>query len=185
LVISEVYYSANTAKEWIEIYNPTENAIELDTWKVGDAEHPSSFEAMFNFPVSSSINSHDTIVVAVNASEVFEADYEFYESDPSIPDMVQDPNWGSMTYPLSLRDAGDQVLILDSRYTVIDTLVWGDATYPGVVAHPGKINVSASLERYPPFYDTDNCLVDFRERFPPTPGNLPLSISPILTANQK
>jgi len=36
LVISEVFYSANPAAEWIEIYNPTDEDIELDAWKLGD-----------------------------------------------------------------------------------------------------------------------------------------------------
>ena len=174
LVTSEVFYSTNPGEEWIEIYNPTSVNIELDNLKIGDAELPTSFEAMFQFPLSSTINAYDTIVIAVNAAAVYQSDFELYESDPSVRNMIPDPNWGSIVYPFSLRDAGDQVLLLDVSYGEIDSFVWGDATHNSITPHPGKINISASLERFPPYYDTNNCLEDFRERYPPTPGDIPL-----------
>ena len=173
LVISEVFYSAKAAVEWVEIYNPTDKDINLSAYKLGDAELPTSYEAMFLFPISSTIKAHDFIVVAVNASMVHSADYEFYETDPEVQNMIPDLSWGTQEYPFDLGIAGDQVLLLDDAYVTVDCVVWGDETYPGIVPHPGKINVSASLERYPPYYDTDNCLDDFRERYPPTPGEIP------------
>ncbi len=173
LVISEVFYNPNPAMEWVELYNPTADEISLSTFKLGDAELPTSYESMFQFPISSTIRAYGTIVVAVNGSMVPQADYEFYESDPTVQNMVPDLSWGSQNYPFSLRDAGDQVLLLDEQHAPIDSLVWGDAILTGIVPHPGKLMTSASLERYPPYDDTDNCLVDFRERYPPTPGEVP------------
>ena len=47
------------------------------------------------------------------------------------------------------------------------------AVYSGVVPHPGVTFPSHSLERYPPFLDTDDCSVDFRDWPFPSPGALP------------
>lgn len=172
IVISEVFYSPDPAAEWIELYNPTNHDIFIDHWKLGDAESKTSYEPMFQFPLSTTIPAQGNLVIAVNAKEVFEADYEFYESNPAIQNMIPDPDWGTQAYPLSLRDAGDHVLFMDPYHNLIDSVVWGDALLSGIIPHPGKINVSASLERYPPFYDTESCLNDFIERYPPTPGKV-------------
>ncbi|MDF1515608.1 MAG: lamin tail domain-containing protein, partial [Anaerolineae bacterium] len=138
LVISEVYYNSDPATEWIEIYNPNAVEVNLDGYKLGDAQLPTSYEPMFSFPPSSTIQSGQYIVIAVNGVEVDKAIYEFYESDPHIANMVPDDNWGSQNYPFSLRDAGDEVLLLNETYQVIDSFIWGDAILPGIQAHPGK-----------------------------------------------
>jgi hypothetical protein len=44
-----------------------------------------------------------------------------------------------------------------------------------VISHPGVLVQGASLERQPPIYDTDDWAVDFRERYPATPGAVPVA----------
>jgi hypothetical protein len=101
------------------------------------------------------------------------SDFEFYESDVDTPNMVPYLPWGSQAYPLALRDAGDQVVLLGPDDAPIDVVVWGDKEYPGVVPHPGVTTFNASLERQPSYYDTDDCAADFVERYPATPGEVP------------
>ena len=79
--------------------------------------------------------------------------------------------WGSGDW--TLRGAGDQVLLMGPNDVPVDVVVYGDAIYPGVVAHPGVSVYTHSLERFPANRDTDNCAVDFRDRYPPTPGKVP------------
>ncbi len=174
LVISEVFYTpgaSNVGQEWVELYNPTPETIDLHPYKIGDAETPDRAEVMFQFPPGAEIPPQGVIVVAVNASEVPEANFEMYHTT-SVTDMIRYTPWGQEWATWGLRNDGDQVLLLGPDDTPVDVLVWGDATYPGVAPHPGVAVSSASLERHPPYYDHDNCAEDFRERYPPTPGEL-------------
>ncbi|MGC9469073.1 MAG: lamin tail domain-containing protein [Anaerolineae bacterium] len=173
VVISEVAYSGSAAYEWIELHNPTGKAIDLSTFKLGDAESPQVYEPMFQFPPGTTIAPGSILVIAVNASEVPAADLEFYESSAAVPNMVPYPAWGSQDYPMALRNEGDQVILLDANDHVVDAVVWGDKHFPGTVPHPGVVVIGASLERYPAAQDTNDCASDFRERYPPTPGVIP------------
>ncbi len=171
LLISEVAYTPKPhAAQWVELYNPTEKVIDLSSYKVGDAETAAAYEPMFQFPAGAFVLPHETVVIAVNATHVPAADFEFYDSDPAVPTMEVYTGWGNPAYPFYLRAAGDHVVLLDGADRVVDAVVWGDKTFPGTHPHPGVLVQGASLERYPAAQDTDDCAVDFRERFPPTPG---------------
>jgi uncharacterized repeat protein (TIGR01451 family) len=172
LVITEVCYTCPPAAEWVEIANPGPDMVDLTEHKVGDAETPTSYESMFLFPEGTRLAPGEVLVIAVNAVNVQESHLEFYESDPDTPNLIPYLAWGNPTYPFALRNEGDQVLLLDPTDQIIDAVAWGDSLFPAALPHPGTTTVGASLERFPPFQDTDDCAVDFQERFPPTPGVL-------------
>ncbi len=174
VVISEVYYKGSANGEWVEIYNPTPDPVDLTHYKIGDAEHPGAFEGMYRFPPGTVIPSQGVLVVAYNGTEIPQADFEIREDpfNPSpIPNMIFYEGWGHPNYGWGLRDGGDQVLLLGPNDVPVDVVVWGDAAYPGVVPHPGVEIYNDSLQRYPPIYDTDNCAVDFRS-WTPSPGEV-------------
>ncbi|MFP4344741.1 MAG: lamin tail domain-containing protein [Anaerolineales bacterium] len=171
VVISEVYYKYYRDGEWVEIYNPTGRAIDLSNYKLGDAERPDSFEGMVKFPAGTTIPGQGVLVIAYNGNSVPDADFEFYDFNPAIPEMEPYPGWGDPRYDWGLRDGGDQVLLLGPDNVPVDVVVWGDAAYPGVVPHPGTDNNTHSLQRYPPNYDTNDCAFDFRS-FPTTLGEV-------------
>jgi len=173
VVVSEVVYNVSNEAEWIELYNPTAVTVNLGGYCLGDAEARTSYEPMFAFPAATAIGPGETLVIAVNAVEVPEAALEFYETTPAVPNMEIYPNWGTPAYPLGLRNAGDQVLLLGPGERIVDVIVWGDALYPNVLPHPGVLTIGASLERFPAGQDTDDCAADLRERYPPTPGLVP------------
>jgi len=173
VVISEVAYTGLAAQEWVELYNPTSATVDLTNYKLGDAESVASWEPMFLFPSGTLLAPGEVLVIAVNATDVFNADLEFYDTDATVPDMIPYAGWGHTNYPFSLRNAGDQVVLLDPDDMPVDVVVWGDAVFPDVTPHPGVDVSGASLERYPPHRDTNDCAVDFRERMPPTPGQVP------------
>ncbi|HHN93941.1 MAG TPA: hypothetical protein ENK17_04170, partial [Anaerolineae bacterium] len=159
LVISEVYYAVrNPESEWVEIYNPTDGPVALDGYQVGDAESPSRYEGMYRFPPSTTLPSGAVLVVAYDGSQVPQADFEIYDNSDT-PEMLTS-TWGTGDW--TLRNDGDQVLLLGPGDQVVDVVVWGDATYTGTLAHPGVSRFTHSLERYPPYYDTDDCAHDFR-----------------------
>ena len=80
LLISQVYYYCNsgepTESEWIELYNPTDNAIDLSNYKIGDAANKGDNEGMFWLPNDYFLESEDSIIIRTRKSGV-EYDLEF------------------------------------------------------------------------------------------------------------
>ena len=179
LLISEVLYDAPGAdegKEWVEIYNPTSRAIGLGDYKLGDAQERGVREGMYRFPAGSTIGPGEVKVVAWSASGFYELygrwpDFELLDTNPHVPDMIPYTSWSSG--PWGLRNLGDEIVLLGPGDNPVDVVVYGDGGFPGVKAHPGVSKAGASLERYPPNVDTDDCARDFRVALTPTPGSLP------------
>ncbi len=168
-LISEVYYAAGTAnREWVEIYNPTGTRFDLSAYKIGDAESRDRYEGMFQFPAGTQLEPYGLIVIAYDGSLVPQATFELYPYAPQIPEMIKYP-WGDGDW--TLRNDGDQVLLLGPGDEVVDALAWGDAPYGDLMPHPGVEISTHSLQRYPPDQDSDNCATDFRA-FPPSPGTI-------------
>jgi hypothetical protein len=176
LLITEVFYDPTSIEdemgEWIEIYNPAGFAVDLSGYKVGDEEMKDGTEGMYQFPDGESIPAGGVIVVAQTATGFkelngFNPDFEFTDTDPSVPDLTPYLAWG--TGDVFLANSGDEVLLLDDDDNPVDVVVYGTGHYSGVVAHPG-VSPGRSLERYPPDRDTNDCEADFRERVTPNPG---------------
>ena len=176
-LVSEVLYNPSGQddpdQEWVELYNPTGRPISLDGWRLGDAAAPDDYEAMYRFPAGALIGPHQFLVVAINAERFYSEyqrypDYELWGRVAHVPDLVRVEGWGDGDF--TLGNVGDQVLLLDEQARPVDVLVWGEATYPNVVAHPGFETGGHSLERSPIWRDTDDCSVDFWERPFPNPG---------------
>jgi uncharacterized repeat protein (TIGR01451 family) len=177
LLISEVYYASAPEKEWVEIYNPSGQAIDLTNFKIGDAAQPQDYEGMGRFPPGTVLAPRQTLVLAVTASGFQQnfpgrlPDLEIFDTSPAVPDLLGYADWGLGEW--GLHNDGDQVLVLDSNDRVVDVVVYGLAVYPGVVPHPGGIAYNHSLERYPAWLDTDDCSADFRDWPFPNPGQVP------------
>jgi uncharacterized repeat protein (TIGR01451 family) len=177
LLVSEVLPAVSKEGEWVEIVNPTGTAVDLSNYRIGDAEQPDAYEGMYRFPPATVLGPHRVLVIAASASSFsiqngFAPDLEFYPTTTSVPTMIPDQGWGTGEW--HLRNDGDQILILDGSGRPVDVVVYGDSTYPGVIAYGQPILSSHSLERYPPLLDTDDCSLDFRDWPFPDPGNLPI-----------
>jgi hypothetical protein len=177
LLITEVYYAVSKEQEWVEIANPTMETVDLTYYKIGDAQVLGVFEGMYLFPPGTALAPQQTLVLASSA-EAFQLehpglvpDYEFYPTDPAVPDLTPIPFWGTGEWHLS--NMGDEVLLLDARNLPLDVVVYGNGAYPRVQPHPGVSLSTHSLERIPFAYDTDNCAIDFRDWAFPSPGELP------------
>lgn len=176
LLISEVYYAVAKEHEWVEIVNPTNAAIDLSFYKIGDAQERLVFEGMYRFPGGTVLQPYQTLVIAASAATFrqnygHDPDFEFYNTDPSVATLLDYPLWGTGEWQLA--NDGDEVLLLDQNDTVLDVLVYGTGSYPGVTPHPGVSVYTHSLERYPYQYDSDDCSLDFRDWPFPNPGELP------------
>lgn len=181
VLISEVLYDPAGAQddaEFIELVNPTGQLIDLSNFSLGDAVTPTDFEDVRRFPPGTFLAPGQTLVVATTATAFFteyglNPDFEILDTDPLVPDMIDDPVWGDPNTFLRLGNSGDEVILRDPNDLVVDAIAYGTGSFPGVVSC-NLVSVSnSSLERYPYWIDSDNCLVDFREWPFPNPGLLP------------
>ncbi|MCL5998995.1 MAG: lamin tail domain-containing protein [Chloroflexi bacterium] len=179
-LISEVMVDpigSDSGHEWVELYNPTNAALPLNGYKLGDAEVRGKFgEGMYRFPVTASLPAKGTVIVAADAT-TFSADYGIKPNfainsyDPAVPALIAYTAWASGT--MNLNNAGDQVVLLGPADTVVDAMVWISDSVAGTRPFSGAIMPGHTLERYPSNIDTNDCNVDFHDQPFPSPGTVP------------
>jgi hypothetical protein len=180
IVISEVVFKLSGAEEsgeWVELYNPTLEAVDIGGWTLGDAVHKGDYERRYAFPGGASIPPGETLVVAQRAKAYQEIDYPGkpapdyeWRYSSSIPSMIR-TSWGEGEFILG--NTGDEVLLLDASQRVVDVMVYGTGVYPGTLSY-GDVSAvfnGNSLERWPANRDSDDCRRDFRVRYAPDPGD--------------
>ena len=179
LLVSEVLYNPtgdDAGKEWVELFNPTDQPIDLTGWTLGDALNIGEYgSGRYYFPAGTVIPPRGLLTVAQLAQMAgFRPNFEFITNpaldDPSVPNMVKVANWNGFGF--ALGNEGDRVLLLDPAGAAVDVILYGNATYPGVTPHPGVV-AGHSLERRPPERDTDTCSADLADNPLPTPGGFP------------
>lgn len=170
IVINEVVYDpegADSDYEWIELYNPTNNNIDLAGWKIEAGG--SSFQEVITIPTENSVILSPAGYYLIGEMEVGEADLNVAH--------LGFQNGGSAT---------DGIRILDNGGNAIDTLLYDEpnsSNLPNDSGNPGEnfaIDVSAgsSLGRDGTGTDTDNCAADFQEYTASTPGEANQSAPP-------
>ncbi|MFZ0545416.1 MAG: lamin tail domain-containing protein [Candidatus Promineifilaceae bacterium] len=179
VLISEVLYDPPGIDdaEFIELVNPTALPINISSYRLGDAVNPTDFEDVRIFPAGTVIPSGETIVVATTATAFyaeygFNPDFEILDSDPAVPDLIDDPLWGDPNATLQLGNTGDELILRNPAGQIVDAIAYGLGSLPGVIPCP-LVMPNYSLERYPYWLDTNNCTADFREWPFPNPGSLP------------
>lgn len=152
LVINEVYYDtvgADKDEEWIELYNPTSEEIDLSGYSLISENDSSYF-----FPEKTLIKSLSFLVLARSDLGF----YALYNMSPDISGLT-----------LNLSNAGDYVVLLDEDENELDAVFWERAGPKNEkFALPAK--TGHSIERNLLGIDTDDCNVDFVDRETATPG---------------
>jgi hypothetical protein len=134
--------------EWYEIYNPTNAAIDLSNFKIGDEETKlgtGTTEGMFQFPAGASIAPGQLQVVASYASRFkslygFAPNYEVgntapatgdpaWVDDAAVPNMSVYNAWDPDGAKLNMSNTNDQSLILDGSDNIVDQASWVDSTF--------------------------------------------------------
>jgi hypothetical protein len=181
ILISEVMYDPkdfpDPGGEWIELFNWGNSPVQLECLFIGDEETKGGGEGMYSFPQNAIILAGEVIVIAYRGNNFtstygFDPDYEIIESDPSIPNLIKNGDWG--TGSINLRNSGDEVILMGIQEDSIDTVSWGSSTFafkPSVPAvEPGR-----SIARRPADQDTDSA-ADWWEQIDPQPGNVHLDL---------
>jgi len=189
VVINEVFYDSNGTEpdeEWIEIYNPTSNPVNISGWYLSDDPNYTSpgAEGSYRFPNGTVIQNNSFIVVAYNGTAFYAKygkypDFELVNTTSSVPDMVV------VSTGMTLANDGDDVHLFNSSGTEIDA-VWygncGDLNYePYNQTAAPDVAEGHSIGRNPDGNDTDNCTADFADYATPTPKDYNTTVIEIKT----
>jgi hypothetical protein len=197
LLISEVLYDPTgiePQREWIEIYNASNQPIQLGVYKIGDCQAQGGGEGMYQFLAGTSLASKHVLIVADQSIEFmtsygFRPDYELVESDPDIPNLTRYDIWCSGV--VNLGNISDELLILDGSDQIVDALSWGGSSWAFNPPCP-DVEEGHSLERRPVYIDT-NSAADWIDQSQPNPGQVTLNpwqsilawLVGVFTANQE
>jgi predicted extracellular nuclease len=174
LLITEIYYNPpgeESEREWLEIANVGTAVLDLSGIKVGDEEQAGGGEGMRRFPEGTLIEPEQAIVVAQTAVGFRflygqNPDFELIDSDPTVPDMRNYPLWAGGD--VALANGGDEILLLDEKNQIIDSMNYGEKTTyfsPAVTA----VFEGQSIERNPANCDS-NTATDWQPQGLPNPG---------------
>ena len=179
-VISEVLYNpigAEDSGEWVELYNPTDQVLDLAGWYLGDTGPAGEFgSGLYAFPLGTLVPAGGVILITRQAADAMgcSPDLEFLvdplRDAPDVPNMIPAGSWDGFGF--ALGNTGDEVILLDSAMDLVDALAYGSGSCAGVIPHPGVAASGHSLERRPAIYDTNDCSQDFFDRYPPDPGQV-------------
>lgn len=130
--------SSSPRYEWVEIYNPTNQVVDLGNYVIGDAENILEVdnEGMYKFPKGAKIGANEAIIIAYNATAFHEVygfypNYEIVDSTANVPDLIP-YNTSKFTGEWNLDDAGDEVILARDQngfLVVIDAVWYGNSTY--------------------------------------------------------
>lgn len=180
-LITEVFINPggeDVGQEWVEIYHPGGKTVNLAGWSLGDAINAGDYgDGRYLFPVGAQLLSKQVIVVAACATQFatrygFNPAYEWTDCDPLVPDMTPAGAWDG--FGIALGNVSDEALLLDASAALVDSAAWGGEPRAGVIPFPLETNSTfpsdATLKRYPPNYDHDDCTRDFYISYQPSPG---------------
>ena len=158
LLITEVFYNTGLVpeddNEWIEIYNPTTNAVDLTGWSIRDTA-PGAVDAL----PAAIINPGEFIVVAADTNA-------FLLANPAYAGQlleIADGKIGS-----GLNNFGDGVLLRNAASATVDAVSYGASTAAFSPAVP-TVAAGRSIARNPANSDT-NTRNDWASQTTPDPG---------------
>ncbi len=185
-VISEVMYDAPSgmsepASEWVEVFNPTTDTVDLSFAVFSDDPNPGTSEGFVRFP-QDAVLPPGGFLLLVNDLDTFQTYWSGLLSDPLY---AATPLFAYGPYrvgTISLANTGDDVhLFLPVLPSPWDSLVEEDAVWWGNGGDVGSADAAvdapagSSIERNPQMHPTWSGIPaqDFFANATPSPGNLP------------
>lgn len=136
IVINELIPQASNSAEWVELFNPTNNTIDISGWTLVDKNSSPSA-----FPQFSSIPSNGYAIVIPNPSFI------------SVPNGVSKIQLSSTSIAAGLIANNDKLVLKDNTGVIIDQLSWGGNTDIFTLPSPSGVK---TLARIPNGTDTDS-----------------------------
>lgn len=151
-VINEVAPAGETAREWVEIYNPTTGPIQLTGWKIADGQETAVL------PPTPPLPAGQIAVIVPRGSQVSGL------PAPTLLITLSDDQIGN-----GLDDAGDRILLTDPANTLVDQLSYGQDTTVFPFPPLAPTTEAYSIARFPSGADTD-LATDWLLDKTPSPG---------------
>ena len=180
-LVTEVFINPggeDAGKEWVELYNPSNKIMDLSGWSLGDAINVEDYgDGRYLFPARTQMLPGQVIVVAACATQFsamygFNPTYEWTDCDALVPDMTAAGTWEG--FGIALGNVSDEAVLLNTGGGIVDSVAWGGEPRVNVIPFPMDAGSTfpwdASLKRYPPNYDYDDCERDFYVSYQPSPG---------------
>ena len=164
--INEIMYNPiqnDNYNEWIEIYNPTSQQINISGWTITDNKAEDTIEPdNDHYNGSTIISGFGYGIIADHGSKIYE---NFSINDNTLLLYIDDLSIGN-----GLGNSKDKLILKNQYGEIIDTVEWGN-DYPDIPGEPAYIvEEGHALARYPNI-DTNNSSYDFFDSKIPTPGD--------------
>lgn len=140
--------------EWIEIFNPTDQAVDLQDWTIEDN---SGNQVTITSAIT--INPGEFVLISKSLDT-----WNYWDEDPGAKKV-------SLGEPIGdgLDNDGDHLYLINPDGDLVDAVAWDNDTAVWDPAVP-LVGLGSSIERLTPGFDTE-LVSDWEERNPPTPGN--------------
>ena len=168
VVISEIQIAGSVANdEFVELFNPTENTIDLSSWKLARR-------------TANGIDSSDYLTIDSSVSGTISPHGFYLVAHPEYNGTITPDEFYSATTSGRLAE-DNAVLLYDNNHNLIDLVGLGDAqsSESGTIANP---SVGGSVRRINNSEDTDNNSLDFTILAVSDPQNSQSTSSPSATA---
>ncbi len=165
IIINEVMYNPtqdDNYNEWIELYNPTNQSINISDWSITDNNAEDFLEGdIDNGNGKTTIPPNGYAIIADHETKIYE---NFSIPNTAIRIYVDDLSIGN-----GLGNSEDRLILKDKMGNIVDSIEWG-YDYPDIPGMPADtVNEGHTLARYE---DTNNSMNDFYEEVNPTPGEV-------------
>lgn len=127
VLIVEVYYDTylkEEPEEYVRIYNPASEDVDIGNWGVTDSEGSAVF------PEGTILQGNSSFYVTRNASAFYEEMY--FKPDFAYYDSMDDVVLMNGNGDLRFANTGDEVILKNNQGNIVDVVVYGDSNYDGV-----------------------------------------------------
>jgi cardiolipin synthase len=164
ILINEVMYHPTEnegTNEWIELYNPSSEPIDLTGWTIADEKETDSLQADSNNGDGTTMIPPEGYAIITDFGTTV---YQTFQVDEHAVRLVVDD---STLCGYGLNNQQEKLILMDTTSTIIDAMEWG-ASYDDVPDAPASLVVKGhTLAR---IQNTEDPSVDFVESTTPTPG---------------
>ncbi|MBN2599664.1 MAG: lamin tail domain-containing protein [Candidatus Thermoplasmatota archaeon] len=166
LLINEIMYhpkeNENT-NEWIELYNPTAEFLDVAGWMIADEKETDTIQADPEHGDGTTIIPPRGYAIITDKGTTIDETYDVAENAVRLS--VDD----STLCGYGLNNQQEKIILLDQEGSTIDAVEWGE-DYEEVPGTPfARVAKGNTIARYHET-DTDDTSVDFFESASPTPG---------------
>lgn len=149
--------------EWIELYNPSENSVDVSGWTIADEKQTDNIQGDGDHGDGTmSIPPGGYGIITDKGTTV----YETYTVDENVVRLSVDD---STLCGYGLNNQKEKILLINHEGVVIDALEWGE-DYDDIPGSPAQVPAEGNSLGRSEDVDSGDCSVDFVETSP-TPGN--------------